>query len=404
MTCPTDAHPYERGQADMRERAVAACESIADELQHGHAAIAAQLHVKALPILPDPSAPAQPGYQARVDAWIQHCFGPVIAADRTERNQRFLEEALELVQSGGCTEHEAVQLVRYVYARPVGDLAQEVGGVMNTLAALCTAHGVDMMDAAEAEMVRVWGMSDRIRAKQVAKPKHSPLPEAPAQPQPGGEDALVERHRAEALCTAWQSVFEGIEAHLLDRIAMGDQGDPRSYLAIIRASVARVLPDSKQIVASRWADAAEFRAAIAALRASEPDVRAQALEEAAQVCERARTRWAELAEAKPAEAAGYPYWGARALAADTIHDHIRALIVAPPPVPSHDPHLSTWREGVEAAAVVLDALGDHSHDKGTLPGALAALCASQCARHVRNFGAQGRPDLARPVPPAGSAP
>lgn len=398
MTCPTDAHPYERGQADMRERAVAACESIADELQHGHAAIAAQLHVKALPILPDPSAPAQPGYQARVDAWIQHCFGPVIAADRTERNQRFLEEALELVQSGGCTEHEAVQLVRYVYARPVGDLAQEVGGVMNTLAALCTAHGVDMMDAAEAEMVRVWGMSDRIRAKQVAKPKHSPLPEAPAQPQPGGEDALVE--------FVAEAIFENDpDAPELDDNCLDPEGVRDSYRVQANAAIAAVRQwdDDNPHDQSALLSHEDVRGILGAPE-PKPDVRAQALEEAAQVCERARTRWAELAEAKPAEAAGYPYWGARALAADTIHDHIRALIVAPPPVPSHDPHLSTWREGVEAAAVVLDALGDHSHDKGTLPGALAALCASQCARHVRNFGAQGRPDLARPVPPAGSAP
>lgn len=119
-------------------------------------------------------------YQARVHAWILHCFGAAIGADRVERNHRFLEEALELVQSGGCTASEAHQLVDYVYGRPVGDLSQEVGGVMNTLAALCTAHDVDMQGAAEAEMVRVWGMSDRIRAKQAAKPKHSPLPGAAA--------------------------------------------------------------------------------------------------------------------------------------------------------------------------------------------------------------------------------
>lgn len=143
----------------------------------------------ALSIRPDPAQP-QPDYQQRVDAWIQHCFGPVIGADRTERNHRFLEEALELVQSGGCTISEAHQLVDYVFGRPTGDLPQEVGGVMNTLAALCTACGVDMQAEAERELVRVWGASDKIRAKQAAKPKHSPLPGG-AQPQPGAEDAAL---------------------------------------------------------------------------------------------------------------------------------------------------------------------------------------------------------------------
>lgn len=121
-------------------------------------------------------APGMPTFQARVDPWLHACFGPEIARDKIERNHRFLEEALELVQSGGCTEHEAHQLVTYVYGRPVGEMAQEVGGVMNTLAALCLAHGLDMHDAGEVELARVWTKVEQIRAKQAAKPKHSPLP------------------------------------------------------------------------------------------------------------------------------------------------------------------------------------------------------------------------------------
>lgn len=115
-------------------------------------------------------------FQVRVDQWIQHCFGPEIGSDKTERNHRFIEEALELVQAGGCTVSEAHQIVDYVFGRPIGDLPQEVGGVMSTLAALCNAHGVDLVSAAETELSRVWLISDKIRAKQAAKPKHSPLP------------------------------------------------------------------------------------------------------------------------------------------------------------------------------------------------------------------------------------
>ncbi|MNN11716.1 hypothetical protein D3C81_1246860 [compost metagenome] len=69
----------------------------------------------------------------------------------------------------------------YVYGRPVGDKHQEVGGVMVTLAALCLAQGLDMHTAGETELARIWTKVEQIRAKQAAKPKHSPLPEhAPA--------------------------------------------------------------------------------------------------------------------------------------------------------------------------------------------------------------------------------
>lgn len=120
---------------------------------------------------------AFPEFQARVQPWMLECFDATIAADKQERNHRFLEESLETVQSGGCTASEAHQLVDYVFGRPVGELRQEVGGVMVTLAALCLAHGIDMHDAGEVELARIWTKVAEIRAKQAAKPKHSPLPQ-----------------------------------------------------------------------------------------------------------------------------------------------------------------------------------------------------------------------------------
>jgi NTP pyrophosphatase (non-canonical NTP hydrolase) len=118
-------------------------------------------------------------FQSRVCSWVLTCFGPKIAADRVERNHRFLEEALELVQACGCTRMEAHSLVDYVFNRPVGDKHQEVGGVMITLAALCLAQRLDMNDAGEDELERVWTKVKEIRAKQAAKPKNSPLPTTP---------------------------------------------------------------------------------------------------------------------------------------------------------------------------------------------------------------------------------
>lgn len=117
-------------------------------------------------------------YQARVAYWMLECFGPIVSRDKDERMHRFLEEALELVQSCGCTADEAHQLVDYVFGRPVGEADQEVGGTMVTLAALCLAFGLNMHQAGERELARV-NQPDiiaKIRAKNAAKPKFSPLP------------------------------------------------------------------------------------------------------------------------------------------------------------------------------------------------------------------------------------
>lgn len=117
-------------------------------------------------------------FQTRVAPWMIETFGPFISNDKMERNHRFFEEATELVQACGMTASEAHQLVDYTFGRPAGEPSQEVGGVMVTLAAHCLAHGIDMHDAGETELARIWTKSDVIRAKQAAKPPHSPLPEA----------------------------------------------------------------------------------------------------------------------------------------------------------------------------------------------------------------------------------
>lgn len=118
-------------------------------------------------------------FQQRVQPWLLACFGELISGDREERNHRFLEEAIELVQANGCTASEAHQLVDYVFGRPVGELSQEAGGVMVTLAALCLASDVDMHQCGEVELARIWTKVEAIRTKQAAKPKHSPLPSLP---------------------------------------------------------------------------------------------------------------------------------------------------------------------------------------------------------------------------------
>jgi len=158
-----------------------------------------------VPLYAHPPATSPEPLQARVQPWMMACFGPEISADRTERNHRFLEEALELVQSCGCTASEAHQLIDYVYGRDVGEPSQEAGGVMITLAALCLANGLDMHECGETELARIWTKVEKIRAKQAAKPKNSPLPETPATSAEREEaKRLVEKFEA----TPWNSADE----------------------------------------------------------------------------------------------------------------------------------------------------------------------------------------------------
>ena len=126
----------------------------------------------------DEAATKRAALQPRVAPWMLACFGEEISADKVERRHRFTEEALELLQAMDGTRDEALQLVDYVFGRPKGDPHQEVGGVMITLAALCLAADMDMHQAGEDELARIWTKVEKIRAKQAAKPKFSVLPVA----------------------------------------------------------------------------------------------------------------------------------------------------------------------------------------------------------------------------------
>lgn len=110
-------------------------------------------------------------FQRRVEQWCLVCFGPEMTMDRNERNHRFLEESLELVQSLGYTKDQAHGMVDYVFSRPKGEPSQELGGVVVTLNALATAFPMPVGYCGEKELTRVWDRIDEIRAKQRAKPR-----------------------------------------------------------------------------------------------------------------------------------------------------------------------------------------------------------------------------------------
>ncbi|WP_222042394.1 hypothetical protein [Rhizobium laguerreae] len=117
-------------------------------------------------------------FQTRVRPWLVAAFTENFDGEEHAREARFIEEAIELFQARGRSFEELISVAKYVYSRPVGEAWQEVGGVMTTLAALCIVSKLDMHEAGEAELARIWTKVDAIREKQANKPRHSPLPGA----------------------------------------------------------------------------------------------------------------------------------------------------------------------------------------------------------------------------------
>lgn len=89
--------------------------------------------------------------QALIAEWTRATFGEDMMAPH-ERIMRFVEEAAELAQAEGLPVERVEDIVSYVYARPVGDPSQELGGVSLTLLAYAASKGLSA-DLAEAREV-----------------------------------------------------------------------------------------------------------------------------------------------------------------------------------------------------------------------------------------------------------
>ena len=131
-------------------------------------------------------------FQTEAFAWATACFGEQAALDQTERRHRFLEEALELFQSAGGTTQEVAELANYVFARPVGDPVQELGGTSVTLALLAQSLGFDSEETAWLELVRCRVNINRIRAKQAFKPEIGALPGAAPDDEPPNDEPTLD--------------------------------------------------------------------------------------------------------------------------------------------------------------------------------------------------------------------
>lgn len=125
-------------------------------------------------------SPATGPEQSAVQAWLEDCFGAEAARNNPmERALRFLEEALEAVQSAGVTREEAHALVDYVFDRPVEpEIAKEFGGVFTTALVFAEAMGLDFYECGRREFARCLARVEEIRVKQARKPdnvKGTPL-------------------------------------------------------------------------------------------------------------------------------------------------------------------------------------------------------------------------------------
>jgi hypothetical protein len=96
--------------------------------------------------------------QVDVSLWCEAAFGADHASSVPQRAVRMLEEAVELYQACGGDLMMAHKLLDFVFARPVGTISGELGGVGITTLALAQAAGED---ADEAECIEF----DRVLAK-----------------------------------------------------------------------------------------------------------------------------------------------------------------------------------------------------------------------------------------------
>ena len=93
--------------------------------------------------------------QAVVEGWVRRTFGDALMDNPKERARRVVEEAIETLRVAGVSQQEAQALVQAVYAKPPGELRQEIGGVVVTLLALCAHHNMRLDDTAKTEISRI---------------------------------------------------------------------------------------------------------------------------------------------------------------------------------------------------------------------------------------------------------
>lgn len=108
--------------------------------------------------------------QRAVAEWAKTCFGEAESTHLPQCGLRLLEEAVELFQACGGNPALAHKLVDYVFSRPVGEVAQELGGVSVTALVLAQAAGLSLEDEEAGEVARVLAKPvEHFKARNAAK-------------------------------------------------------------------------------------------------------------------------------------------------------------------------------------------------------------------------------------------
>jgi len=128
--------------------------------------------------------------QRVVVEWGAAAFGLDQITSVEQRGLRLIEKAIEAAQAAGCDSAMLHKMVDYVFARPSGDLYQELGGVSVCLLAMANAAGFSADDAEKLEIARILAkpvatFTERNKAKNDAGFKSRALHEERAQQKEG---------------------------------------------------------------------------------------------------------------------------------------------------------------------------------------------------------------------------
>lgn len=93
---------------------------------------------------------------------------------KAELRERFLEEAFELYESLGGTPAQAVQMMDHVFLEKegVGEIEQELRGVVSPLMHLAAQHGTDLLNVSKDSSAYLNDNLTTVTKKDRAKPRY----------------------------------------------------------------------------------------------------------------------------------------------------------------------------------------------------------------------------------------
>lgn len=118
-------------------------------------------------------------FQTLALIWAIDIFGDV-AADKSERAMRFIEEAVELIHAAQLDRRTLSKIIERVYSRPPGAIDREFGQAAFCLATLGKAWGVHVETEMRAEFARVQSIpKEEWERRHAAKTKIGITADAP---------------------------------------------------------------------------------------------------------------------------------------------------------------------------------------------------------------------------------